>query len=621
MIDVLWTILQSWNISNWIISVVCTLSLCTYLLIKEYGHTFISHILHRRNLPSLCCMLFFFCTFIILFQTGLFIRIPLPFRILLILLDAFYTAIVLYSVQSLTLFSKRYLKRYQKWLKLGQAHEHSDILMKMPWYFLDTNEKVSYLILKGKYLFEIGNHRAAYEVMSGIDQKFLYPEEITELTVDLVYMTLALGNFTKAELLVERIKTVAPPAYYFLKSYLSELQGDLDTAWEYARSGENFISTKEKNARILTALYTQLGRLSFFRNNVTEMFRYYYLALEQAKRYGDTRLLHSTYQNLISQIQMQHLHEDKMDDLMAEYTSAISGSSLQNMLEFSNFRISLARQQHDKTKEYEMILAGYRLLHQKTSPPEQYIMEMSTLTMLTNGDYDATIVLNDIAQHFDAYFSLPLPSRFIVLQGLTRPQHLTIEQAKLYELWTPKLVNYAKNFAAKDLEEYERTLPTDCVNERCWVIHQRIDFLRRSGPQYDGQQVLQWLQEIAQIYRDHNQAFHEIETEVTILRQFDEMIYLKQLLPDADTLGRMRDTLSDACKKSELLPAATLGGLLIDLAYFSHKLGANRQAIESLTRFYSSNLSSQDLSQEYRQKQSMLEQTLQLHSVEQTGLK
>ena len=242
------------------------------------------------------------------------------------------------------------------------------------------------------------------------------------------------------------------------------------------------------------------------------------------------------------------------------------------MLEFSNFRVTLARQQRDKEKEYEAILAGYRALHSKTVPPEQCVIEISTLSMLTNGNFDATAVLNDVAQHFESYFTLPLPARIIVLQGLTRPARLNAEQAALYQAWTPRLIDYARYQAPRDMDQYERQLSTDCVNERCWLLHQRIDFLRRSDEHYDGRQVLQWLQEMAQIYRDCNQAFHEIEVELAILKQYEEMFFLHQLPPDAALFSKMNALLADAYAKAKRLPAATVGGYWIDLAYFSANL-------------------------------------------------
>ncbi|MEM1486439.1 hypothetical protein V6615_16495 [Oscillospiraceae bacterium PP1C4] len=608
-LSMIWTVLRDCGVASWGVVIAAVLFVCVYLLVKEYGRTFIWHLFHRRNLISLCGILLYFCAFLVLFQTGLFLQLPVLLRTLLILLYGLYIAAVLSSVRAPILFSGRYLKKYQTWLKQDQAHEHRDPLTKMQWYFLDANEKISYQMLKGKYLFEQGDPRGAYAVMSAIDQKLLYPEEITNLTVDLVFMLQQLGNLSKAETLAEAIQSTDLPAYGFLKSYLSELQGDLDAAWRYAQEGENAVGVRKKDPHILAPLYTQLGRLSFFRNNITEMFRYYHLALEQAKKYGDVRLLYPAYQNLLHQIHLLQLHGEEQDRLMREYTGAVADSSLKSLLELENFRVALARQNCDRDAEYAEIMTGYRGLHRRTVPPEQYMIEVSTLKMLNNGKYDASEVLEDVAQHFDSYFTLPLPARFIVLQDLTCPAVLTPKQVVLYERWTPRLAEYAQNQAMADLNQYERSLPSDCVNERCWAILHRVDFTRRGNVQYDGQQILRWMREVVQIYRDHGQLFKVVEAEVHIVKQYDEMLRLGQLAPDTATLDQMRKVVADAYIKSKQLPALTVCGLLIDLAYFSANLSEPAQAVEALNRFRSSKQSPLHFSLELQQKIAMLEQS------------
>lgn len=612
ILSLLHTILRSWGIAHWIVVAVLVIVICGYLLLREYGKTFIAHLLHRRNLPALCGMLLFGCVYGVLFQTGLFMRLPFALRIWLIILYAAYVAVVLRSVQTPTLWAGSYLKKYQNWLKAGKAGEHREFLAGPPWYFRDKNEILGYEILKGKYLFSLGNLREAYAVMDRVDQADLYPEEKAELTLDCVQILIALGNFPKAESRVAAMEKVKPTAYFFLRSYLAELQGDLDAAWQNARKGEDAIDTKRKDAHLLCELYTQLGRLSFFHNNCTEGFRYYRLALDNAKRYGDIHLFHPTYQNLINQMQIQHLHEDEMESLQAEYREAVADSSLENMTEWMNFCVGLARQQGDLQAEFETILTGYRKLHQKATPPEQYMIEVSTLAMLTNYDFDADVVLQDIADHFDQYFSLPLPARFIVLQGLTCPRRLTAVQEAWYAAWTPRLVTYGREQAEKDLDTYEADLSTDCVNERCWVIGQRIDFLRRSNPQYDGKQVLQWLNECLQIYRDCGQVYHEIETQVMLVKQYEEMVTLGQLQANEETAEQMRRIVAEAMQKAHQLPVMTVGAMFIDLAYYSAKLGEKKQAADALHCFQAAKIAPRHLPLVLREKLSTVEALLGL---------
>jgi hypothetical protein len=156
-----------------------------------------------------------------------------------------------------------------------------------------------------------------------------------------------------------------------------------------------------------------------------------------------------------------------------------------------------------------------------------------------------------------------------------------------------------------DLDEYERTLPSDCVNERCWVILQRVDFTRRSNINYNGQQVLNWMQEIVNIYRDRGQLSKEVEAEINIVKQYEEMIHLHQLKQDMETLSKMNEVLTDAYSKADRLPAMILGPLLIELAYlstFSTVLKNPSQAKKAWDRFCGSGQSVNHFSKEVQEK-------------------
>ncbi|MPM80815.1 hypothetical protein SDC9_127865 [bioreactor metagenome] len=85
------------------------------------------------------------------------------------------------------------------------------------------------------------------------------------------------------------------------------------------------------------------------------------------------------------------------------------------------------------------------------------------------------------------------------------------------------------------------------------------------------------------------------------------MIRLGRLVPDAATLDQMREVVADVYIKSKQLPTLAVGGLLIDLAFFSVKLNEPSQAKEVLNRFRRSKLSPMHFSLQLQQKAAMLE--------------
>lgn len=606
ILSVAWDVMSAFELSPYIGIIVLIAIGCAYFLAREYGKTWISHLLHRKNLPYVCGIFAFLCVFGIFAYTEVWYRFPIWVRGLQIILYGVYVVQVLRSVKSPVLFSAWYLKKYQKYLQEGRAREHRELIERKPWYLQDADEKVAYQILRARYLNEEGGVRASYEAFESIDQKLLYPEELCDLYYSQAVLLIGLGNLSKANQVIQKLENTNAPAYYALRSYIEEMQGNQEEAYRLACEGENAIPVHYKDYNTLISLYTQLGRIHCFRNNFTEMFRYYKEAILAAKKHKDLRLSHITYQNYLGQIQLRQMHKEEYEPLLAEYTSLIANTSLANALELENFKITTARQAGDREKEYQAIEEGYRRLHTAANVPDKYMVEISTLKMLNNGGFPVDLVIEDIKRHFNLYFQMPMPARINAIQDFTCPRDPTPEQAELFNQWVQKLVDYASGQALIDLEAYEKSLPTDCFNERCWALGQRVDLIRRSEAVYDGELVLRLMGDIVQIYERSGQLLKKIEAENNLLNEYDALIHFGQKTPDEATLNQMKDIVNTACRESQQIPDHVAGASLLDIAHFSAKLGLMEQAKETFYRFQRTQISPMQFSDRQQARYGLL---------------
>ena len=606
IISMAWDVMSEFGISPYLGIIALIAIGCVYLLILEYGKEWLSHLVHRKNLPYVCGILGFSCVFGLFNYSGIWNRFPVWLRGLQLFLYGFYVVQVFCSVKSPVLFSAQYLKKYQKYLREGRAREHRELIEKKPWYLQDADEKVAYQILKARYLHEEKNIRASYEAFASIDRKLLYPEELSDLCYSQAVLLLDLGNLPKANQIIQELEATNAPAYYALRSYLEELQGNQEEAYQMACMGENALPAQYKNYRILVSLYTHLGRVHAFKNNFTEVFRYYKAAIEAAKKYKDVRTYHITYQNYLGQIQLRQMHVEEYDTLLAEYTSLVADASLTNQLELENFKVATARQIGDKAKEYRAIEEGYHRLHALAELPDKYMIEISTLKMLNNGGFPIDFVLEEVKHNFDLYFQLPMPTRINAIQDFSCPRNPTAEQARLYEMWTQKLVDYASGQALTDLEAYEKGLPTDYFNERCWALGQRVDFIRRSQAVYDGELVLQLMGDIVQIYGRSGQLLKKIEAENNLLNEYEALIYSGQKPDDEVTLNKMKDILNTAYQESQQIPNHVAGASLLDIAHFSATLNLMEQAKEVFYRFLRTRISPMQFSGRQQERYRLL---------------
>lgn len=129
--------------------------------------------------------------------------------------------------------------------------------------------------------------------------------------------------------------------------------------------------------------------------------------------------------------------------------------------------------------------------------------------------------------------------------------------------WKERIDTYFKEYAISELDEFLHQIPSACVNQRCWVLLNKVDISVRIGG--NKQQQLKWLNEVLQICRDHNLLWKEAQTLMQTAKNYAQQSEMGNLpLETADQ--QMRPMLEQALHLTERLPWTSLPELLLDIA-------------------------------------------------------
>ncbi|MCR5653803.1 MAG: hypothetical protein K6F88_08400, partial [Ruminococcus sp.] len=553
--------------------------------VRHYGKNYINRLFHKRNLCWFLCWLislavmFIFCNFHIL------TRCPIFLSITLVVVYAFFTFSVFASVSRLVFFPKWYIKKYKKLKSRGYVVENKDVVKHRPWYFLDANERIEYELLKASYLKDLGNIKFAYETLSNAKKLPMYKDEVSECDISRVYLLIELGNIKKARQVLESVKKYDYTAYCFLDSFISEMEGKLDEAFEKAQKAENSINDgKYESTRIKQALYNHLGRLYCFKNNPTEVFRYFRLSIEEAKKLKETSMLDITYNNLIEQYMINNRPREEIIGLFDEYKKQLDFNNLNTVCQLINLRTRIARHFNDKTDEEAVIRQGYETLKQKSKYPELAIQRVQIMHMLQMGSFNLEPVISDIESDLSTYLDLPLPQKprvFIALaQFAERPD---VDRVRFSEI--KKIVfRYLSQSAILDLDTYYAGLSSNCVNERCETLANKVD----AYVMLDINAKLQYqlLHDIKQIYHDNDMNLSEAQSNLNIIKYYAQQVD-KRVQLTAENISEINELLKEALQISYNIPWPLLGNLLVDIASASEFFNNPAMVRSILGRFNS----------------------------------
>lgn len=542
-----------------------TVLICTamYLGIRQYGKQYTERLFHKRNLCWFIGWIVALSALLLFFHFEIMRRCPIGLVLLMLVLFVFFTVAVFKSVASPVFISRWYFKRYEKWLREGKTYEHRNCLDKRPWFILDQDERIQYELLRAKYLHNLGDIHGAYDAICKAEEMPMYSDERIDVDISRVFMLAQTGDLPRAKLVLNSFEDVDRPAHCFLHSFISEQEGKLDEAFDLAIEAENAMEPGYKHQRVKTALYNHLGRLYCCRNNQTELFRYYYMAAEEARKMGDMSQIHIIYHNLIDQSLQYNFSRESVQDLVNEYTKLIKTDHADGIRQIINLQLRLARHYGDKRSEYEAIIWGYQMLKKVSDSQALAGHQVHMLMMLSNGGFPLDCILSDVEGNFDTYFSLPMPMRFSVIWELVRLKGLTPAQYERTRHWERKVHDYLENQALCDLDDYQKKLPSHCVNQRCWVLISKVDvcaFLVR-----ECKKQIQWLKELRQIYHDHGLLLNEALNDAHMAKFYAQQSALGEISAE-DANKEIKVAMDQALEKSYQIPWPYLGNLLVEIA-------------------------------------------------------
>ena len=569
-----------------------------YIGIRHYRKNYINRLFHKRNLCWFLCWLISLAVMLIFCSFDIIGRSPLFLSIALVAAYALLTFSVFASVSGLVFFPKWYIKKYKKLKSRGYVVENKDVVKHRPWYFLDANERIQYELLKASYLKDLGNIKLAYETLSNAEKLPMYKDEVSECDISRVYLLIELGNLKKARQVLESVKKYDYTAYCFLDSFISEMEGKLDEAFEKAQKAENSINDgKYESTRIKQALYNHLGRLYCFKNNPTEVFRYFRLSIEEAKKLKETSMLEITYNNLIEQHMINNRPREEIIGLFDEYKKQLDCNNLNAVCQLINIRTRIARHFNDKADEEAVIRQGYETLKQKSKYPELSIQRVQIMHMLQMGGFNLDPVIWDIESDLSTYLSLPLPQKprvFIALAHFAeRPDVDRVRFAAIKQ----SVFEYLSQNAIHDLDTYYAGLSSNCVNERCHTLADKVDVyvLLENNPELQKQ----LLHDIKQIYHDNDLNLSEAQSNLNITKYYAQQVD-KRVQLTAENISEINELLKEALQISYSIPWPLLGNLLVDIASASDFLNNPAMVHSILERFNSLGLT-KDNCDDYRQ--------------------
>lgn len=550
--------------------------------IRGYGKNYLKRLLSKRNLCWVITWLVAAALLLTFQGYGIWSSIPLWLMIAIALVYLLFTYAVFASVSATVLFSKLYFSFYKKQSRLGRSYEHRKFTSKRPWFLLDANERIEYEILKSSYQQDLGDIKGAYDSLCNARRMQLYPEEKVNCDISRAYLLVEMGDLTAARIIADQIKDMDKPAFCFLSSYILENEGKLDESFRLAKIAESSMDPNYRETRVKQCIYNHLGRLYCFKGNQTEVYRYYNLAICEAKKMRDYSQINNSYLNLINQYINNDFSEYEVRTIAKDYFEQIDTNTVDGICKRINLTAQIERHFNHKDGEEATIRQGYEELKKHSGYPALAVNRVQLLHMLYVGGFELEPLLSDVKNDMELYREFEMPQRadvYIALGYFVQLPH------KDFHRLVPirnEVERYLSEFAISDLRTYYNTLQTNCVYQRCHILESMIDvcaLLRTRG-----NDQLQWIEDVIQIYKDNGLILRQAQKYVDKVKCYAQQ-YEGRCDPPEEIKYELDELLEKALVLSERVPWPYLGNLLTDIACAYSYLKDTEKVIHTVKRF------------------------------------
>ena len=390
------------------------------------------------------------------------------------------------------LYRDKRLERYRDFLNEGSATEHISEFLKLDperssviAFFTDPDVQLEYLFLKAAYFSAVSEDDKAYEVLQSIDSRLLYSEERNSWNIERAESLSILGDINAARELLGNPEenNSKDPEVWIAYAFISETQGDIDQAFEYAKKAKALAEISDLPDWMKALIYNDYGRFTFEAGNKYEALDSYKIAWRKIQNSTDVRNINVIASNLVTRMAYEGATRQKCYKFFRSYKKKIKELNIHNSIELENCELVLSRQFDDERRTFQLIKDGYYDIKDKLDVHQLEIFKASTFRMIMNGSYVREWFDPEIRLDLDYYRQLTTMERLSVFNTyigiLTQNEYISLRHFEPYKTLYSMIMEYYKDQAIDEIDEELSRTESYCVYKRNNLIKNKIGILRQ----------------------------------------------------------------------------------------------------------------------------------------------
>lgn len=317
-----------------------------------------------------------------------------------------------------------------------------------------------------------------------------------------------MGSVNKAVEIMEKVEPKDSVRSRMLYSLRSEALGNMEEARDKMLKAMDVIKPEDEKLRV--QLYNNIARCNRFCENNDVAWIYYNKAADLIDSKTHRSVVHTVYSNLIIQGAIIERSDEEINQLLHQYKHQISNKRLEDIIEYDNTELTIARERNNVDKQKKLIEERYDFVYTellKSDKKKAVAYNVSVLKMVHMLQMNPLKYMNAIQEEWTYIHEMPLPEKYYLMKELWS---LLIEPPTVSDLFVERYKEifsyvefYIKNDAEADLERYISEISNEAVYAHGHT-QQELVWLQKWKDNYDFEVIYRKMRSIIDLYNSQS---------------------------------------------------------------------------------------------------------------------
>lgn len=346
-----------------------------------------------------------------------------------------------------------------------------------------------------------------YEYLEAVDTKRFAPPDKLYWTRQYYMVLYHMGSVNKAVEIMQETEEQEGPRARMLMALRAECRCDVEKSQKRMLNALDALRPADTDL-LRVQILNNCGRCFRLSGNNETAMQYYNRAADLIGEKTAKEIVHIVYSNLIMESCIMGRTPEELEILFEQYRNLIGEEQIDDIIEFENVRLAVARQLGNVELTRKLIAESFernwRIIEREGERKKKLTYLISAMRVAHMAKLELNSYFDSIRNHLGSLQELDMPQRYYLTKeiylALLEPPVLNDFFRETYRDVFGYAVTYIREAAATDLEQYLQGIPAAAIYAIGHTQQELVWLMKHKAQPYNATEAFERLKATVELY-------------------------------------------------------------------------------------------------------------------------